>query len=578
MKKKEVLVLFKTHLDVGFTDYSKNIINNYLNVFIPNAIRVGYELRGSNTPFIWTVGSWMIWKALKEDKTGTVEQAVRDGILNWHGLPFTTHTELLTPELFEFGLNISAELDKKFGRKTIGAKMTDVPGHTKGMISLMQKKGLEFLHIGVNTVTPMPPVPPLFRWKNGKDNIIVMYEHGYGFTTEFDDFVVCFAHTNDNMGPQSKEEIISIYNDIQRKYPNHSIKAATLNDVAERIKNIKDIPIFEGEIGDTWIHGAATDPQKLSRYRQLLRYTKANNIHDEKLYENLLLIPEHTWGMDIKLYFKDSIHYTYAQMSECTKERETIEKSWEEQRDYVRKAENILGIATSYNTEKPQLSQFIKSQTVQPPNIEISWQIFDNADYDRYKKCYMQITEKNRDWGSWDYTKVGLPDYVGGIYTAKATEGYEKGNVKVYKLEFDKNDAEKYGLPYFYLTVNGSNNIEIKWFGKKISRLPQACWMKFRGFDEKWELNKMGEWIKPDDIVGSPLISAIENGIRNSNYQINSLDAALVAPYGRKLLHYNEHDLKQDLYFNLYNNIWNTNFPLWYSDDALFRFEVTKLK
>lgn len=578
MKKKEVLVLFKTHLDVGFTDYSKNIINNYLNVFIPNAIRVGYELRGSNTPFIWTVGSWMIWKALKEDKTGTVEQAVRDGILNWHGLPFTTHTELLTPELFEFGLNISAELDKKFGRKTIGAKMTDVPGHTKGMISLMQKKGLEFLHIGVNTVTPMPPVPPLFRWKNGKDNIIVMYEHGYGFTTEFDDFVVCFAHTNDNMGPQSKEEIISIYNDIQRKYPNHSIKAATLNDVAERIKNIKDIPIFEGEIGDTWIHGAATDPQKLSRYRQLLRYTKANNIHDEKLYENLLLIPEHTWGMDIKLYFKDSIHYTYAQMSECTKERETIEKSWEEQRDYVRKAENILGIATSYNTEKPQLSQFIKSQTVQPPNIEISWQIFDNADYDRYKKCYMQITEKNRDWGSWDYTKVGLPDYVGGIYTAKATEGYEKGNVKVYKLEFDKNDAGKYGLPYFYLTVNGSNNIEIKWFGKKISRLPQACWMKFRGFDEKWELNKMGEWIKPDDIVGSPLISAIENGIRNSDYQINSLDAALVAPYGRKLLHYNEHDLKQDLYFNLYNNIWNTNFPLWYSDDALFRFEVTKLK
>lgn len=578
MKKKEVLVLFKTHLDVGFTDYSKNIINNYLNVFIPNAIRVGYELRGSNTPFIWTVGSWMIWKALKEDKTGTVEQAIRDGILNWHGLPFTTHTELLTPELFEFGLNISAELDKKFGRKTIGAKMTDVPGHTKGMIPLMQKKGLEFLHIGVNTVTPMPPVPPLFRWKNGKDNIIVMYEHGYGFTTEFDDFVVCFAHTNDNMGPQSKEEIISIYNDIQRKYPNHSIKAATLNDVAERIKNIKDIPVFEGEIGDTWIHGAATDPQKLSRYRQLLRYTKANNIHDERLYENLLLIPEHTWGMDIKLYFKDSIHYTYAQMSECTKERETIEKSWEEQRDYVRKAENILGIATSYNTEKPQLSQFIKLQTVQPPNIEISWQIFDNADYDRYKKCYMQITEKNRDWGSWDYTKVGLPDYVGGIYTAKATEGYEKGNVKVYKLEFDKNDAEKYGLPYFYLTVSGSNNIEIKWFGKKISRLPQACWMKFRDFDEKWELNKMGEWIKPDDIVGSPLISAIENGIRNSNYQINSLDAALVAPYGRKLLHYNEHDLKQDLYFNLYNNIWNTNFPLWYSDDALFRFEVTKLK
>ncbi len=576
MKNKEVLVLFKTHLDVGFTDYSKNIIDNYVNVFIPNAIKVGYELKESATPFIWTVGSWMIWKALKEDKTGKVEQAIRDGILNWHGLPFTTHTELLTPELFEFGLNISAELDKKFGRKTIGAKMTDVPGHTKGMISPMRKKGLKFLHIGVNTVSPVPPVPNLFRWKNGSDDIIVMYEHGYGYTTEFDDFVVCFAHTNDNMGPQSKEEIINIYRDIQAEFPDYSIKAATLNEVAERIEQIKDIPIFEGEIGDTWIHGAATDPKKLSRYRQLLRYVK-NNVINEELYENLLLIPEHTWGMDIKLYFKDSTHYTHEQMPECAEERKTIEKSWEEQRNYVREAENVLGITTSYDTEMPKLSGFVKSDNIQPLDIEISWQIFDNKDYDRYRKDYMQITEENKDWGNWDYTKVGLPDYTGGIYTAKATEEYKKENVKVYKLEFDKREKDKYGLPYFYLTVD-DDDIAIKWFNKKPSRLPQACWLKFKRFEEKWELHKLGEWIKPSEIVGSPLISAIENGVRNSECQINSLDAALVAPYGRKLLHYNEHDLKQDLYFNLYNNIWNTNFPLWYSDDAIFRFKVEKLK
>jgi len=40
------------------------------------------------------------------------------------------------------------------------------------------------------------------------------------------------------------------------------------------------------------------------------------------------------------------------------------------------------------------------------------------------------------------------------------------------------------------------------------------------------------------------------------------------------LLHYNETNLINDLYFNLYNNIWNTNFPMWYSDDALFRFKI----
>ena len=251
MNKKDVLVIFKTHLDVGFTNYAENVIDNYLNSFIPNAIKVGYELKDTDTPFIWTVGSWMIWKALKEDKSGAVEQAVRDGILNWHGLPFTTHTELLNAKLFEAGLDISTELDEKFGRKTIAAKMTDVPGHTIGMIPLMRRRGLEFLHIGVNSATPVPPVPPLFKWKNGNEYITVMYEDGYGCTQEFDDFVLCFAHTHDNAGPQSKEEIIKVYEEIQKKFPDYTLKAATLNNVAERVRNIKNIPVVEKEIGDT---------------------------------------------------------------------------------------------------------------------------------------------------------------------------------------------------------------------------------------------------------------------------------------------------------------------------------------
>jgi hypothetical protein len=26
------------------------------------------------------------------------------------------------------------------------------------------------------------------------------------------------------------------------------------------------------------------------------------------------------------------------------------------------------------------------------------------------------------------------------------------------------------------------------------------------------------------------------------------------------------------MHFNLYNNVWGTNFPMWYEDDARFRF------
>ena len=55
---KEVLLIFKTHLDIGFTDYAENVVNAYMERFIPNAIKVGYELKGTDTPFKWNCGSW----------------------------------------------------------------------------------------------------------------------------------------------------------------------------------------------------------------------------------------------------------------------------------------------------------------------------------------------------------------------------------------------------------------------------------------------------------------------------------------------------------------------------------------
>ena len=123
--------------------------------------------------------------------------------------------------------------------------------------------------------------------------------------------------------------------------------------------------------------------------------------------------------------------------------------------------------------------------------------------------------------------------------------------------------------------MSTKDDIEIKWFGKKASRLPQACWFKLYDLDGNCELCKMGEWIKPENIIGSPLISAAEK-VRNGDISVELIDSALVAPFGKKLLHYNEKGLCPDLHFNLYNNIWNTNFPIWYSDDAVFRFKIER--
>lgn len=568
---KQVFLIFKTHLDIGYTNYAENVIERYLKSYLPKAIALGNALKDTDTPFVWTVGSWLIWEALKTDD-GTVEKAIEDGIIAWHGLPDTTHTELMNTALFQYGASLSEQLDKRFGKKTTGAKMTDVPGHTVGLVPLLRQKGVDFLHIGVNPATPLPPVPPVFKWRWGDSEITVIYEQGYGEDTIIEDFAVCFAHTNDNMGPQSAEQIVHVYEELQKKYPGAEIKAATLSDVADRLRKVEGLPVVEKEIGDTWIHGAGTDPKKLGRFRELQRHFAKYGAGSADLTDNLLLVPEHTWGLNVQLnFFYDDCWYPEEFATDLRLEaRNYMEKSWVEQRNYVDAAEKLLGVETDYVLAEPDLQGFTKTDLT-ACDVELSWQLFDEEDWERYKKVYMVLTPENLKWATWDYSKVGMPAQKGGIYTAQVLAAYEKEEQKLIKLGFDAELTTTYGLPYFWVICDGAN-VEVRWFGKKPLRLPHAFWLKFTGMEENWQLHKLGQWINPKDIIGSPLIAGIDSGVRNCQIEIESLDAALVAPFGRRLYDFESNPQNQDLYFNLYNNIWNTNFPLWYTDDTRFRF------
>jgi len=572
MKKKDILVLFKTHLDIGFTDFSKNIIDKYLYKSIPQAIEVGYELKGTDTEFVWTLGAWMVNEALKHDETGIVDKAIRDGIIVWHALPFTTHTELMSPKLFEETLKISQKLDEKYNKKTTASKMTDVPGHTMGMIPIMNKYGIKFMHIGVNPATPIPDVPNIFRWKCGESRVVVMYQLDYGVKEEFDDFIIYFAHTGDNCGPQSSQQVIDIYSSLREEYPESRIMAATLEDVAERVLKMENIPVLEKEIGDSWIHGAGTDPLKMSRYRNVLRQMENMDLDKTDLTDSLMLVAEHTWGKDIKCYFDNKTDFTYQEMEKLkdTDSYKDVVASWDEQREYVFAAERKLGITDVPLVKNPDLTGAEKCERFIEIPIEISWQLFDNSDYLRYKETYMRSTP---GWAIWDFTKVGLPDYKGGIYVPQMVNQYRKEDILISEYRFTAEIEKEYGLPYFMVEYSGGY-VNVKWFNKKGSRLPQAFWLKFKGCTEDWEISKMNKWIKPSDILDSKLIVATDKGVKNSEILIQPLDSCLVAPYGRNLLKYNLKDIKQDMYFNLYNNIWNTNFPMWYSDDAMFRFDI----
>ena len=240
--QQPVHLVFKTHLDIGFTDYSHRVIDCYLNHFIPNAIALASSLekREGDESFIWTTGSWVVDHALNQLKGEALknfEEAILKGWLRWHGLPFTTHTELMDATLFRAGLGISKRLDRRFGLETKTAKMTDVPGHTIAIVPLMEEAGIEWMHLGINPASAVVEVPPIFRWQFDGAELMVAYQGKYG-----DDVItpsgerLHFALAGDNLGPPSEEEVLDLFSQTRTKFPGSKVRAGLMEDLLGPLK------------------------------------------------------------------------------------------------------------------------------------------------------------------------------------------------------------------------------------------------------------------------------------------------------------------------------------------------------
>jgi len=106
---KKVQVVFKTHLDVGYTDFSSVVLQKYVEEYIPNSIQLAKQLNSDGKKkFIWTVGSFLIDYFLlhaKPEQKKLMEEAISKGYISWHGCATTTHTELMDRTLLDFSLS-----------------------------------------------------------------------------------------------------------------------------------------------------------------------------------------------------------------------------------------------------------------------------------------------------------------------------------------------------------------------------------------------------------------------------------------------------------------------------------------
>lgn len=326
----DIWVVFKTHFDLGFTDLPENVFKRYREEMMDNALSVIEKSRTQpkEKRFAWTVPGWPLQAQIlgplqTPERKAKIEQAIREGTLVVHGLPFTIHTESLDYEDLVRGLGYSSAVARKYGIPLpISAKMTDVPSHSWILPTLLHNAGIKFLQLGCNPASQYPRFPQLFWWQGADGSkVLCNYTPLYGSDIKPtpnwpSKNYLAMQMTGDNHGPPNAEEIDKLLAYAAKELPGIKIHFGTLDDFAKAVLAEKlDLPTIKGDCPDTWIHGLQSNPQETKTARNIRPLESAlDGLNTQmkywgiavasvaaklaKAYEQSLLYAEHTWGMN----------------------------------------------------------------------------------------------------------------------------------------------------------------------------------------------------------------------------------------------------------------------------------------
>ncbi len=371
---REVIVVFKTHFDIGYTDMASNVVQRYRTKMIDDALKVVDQNRKlpQEQQFVWTIPGWPATKILEDwpgqspDRQKRIREAFKQGRFVVHALPFSTHTELLEPEDLVRGLGYSTRIARDLNLELPrGAKMTDVPCHSWILPTLLRHAGVDFLHLGCNAASSSPRGPLLFWWE-GPDGsrLLTMYSaagYGTGLTPPGDwpyRTWLALIQTGDNHGPPRPEEVGSLLAEARQKLPGVRVRIGRLSDFADAIiSENADVPVVRGDMPDTWIHGPMCDPAgaRLARnFRPLIATAESLRAHLSgwgiscadstqvlaQAREQSLLYGEHTWGGAlywVSRYGKElNWHYGEGWKADRAAGRfDRLEQSWAEHSSYI---------------------------------------------------------------------------------------------------------------------------------------------------------------------------------------------------------------------------------------------------
>jgi hypothetical protein len=527
---------------------------------------------------------------------------------------------------------------------------------------------------------------------------LVQYDRSYGDTLVLpgSEEALVIVNSSDNMGPPRTDSVIKVFADLAAQFPGAEIRASTLDNFVPALRQAAaDLPELTEEIGDTWIHGVGTDPGKVARFRELLRLRKAweadgrlspDSPSRRDFYDELIMISEHTWGLDLKKHLGDFVNWSaddfhaarkrdsspavseeyaairrhaeaelealYPDNPELRERRSYsfFESSHREQRAYLDAAVKALPLAlgeeavAAFKALEPERSS-AKGSTLYPgaPFVlgpwqavigdsgavvslvgedgrelagpkgigAYSYQTFSYEDFVRYHQDYNRDMDRNAAWAGPDFGKPGMqyarPRPINAFYHAHihSIHRQESGDGDLVEVKLLASVRDPRGAPkeliIRYRSRRCSDTVELSaklpsdqkrsrleisldWFDKEAGRLPEAIWFGVSlnvATPGRWRFRKLGTLVDPLDVVkgGNRSYHAITEAEYqgcDGAYRIIPLDSPLAAIGKPKMLCFDEHfeDPAAGVYFNIFNNIWGTNFPMWLEGDGRSRFAV----
>ncbi len=612
----KIINVFKTHFDIGFTHLASDVIRNYGGKMLEDVLETCEKSsdREDGKKFVWTMAAWPMLKSLElctQENKLRAEKLIKQGQLKIHALPFTTHTEFMCKEDMEHLFDSADEFCNRYGVSfPRSAKMTDVPGHTIALVKYLAKKGVKFLHLGCNPASTYPNVPTMFWWQDREGNrVLTFYNNTYGsniLPPKGWKYPVWLSmqQSNDNVGPQDVSVLDIIENDIKKSMPSAEVVFGSMDDFYNEIIkcDLSDLPVITADLGDTWIHGVASYPKEvgaLRRARDIVRNANVSKEDEKIFYENSILFSEHTWGMDIKTHLTWQRSYQkQAFIDERSLARyKLVEKSWQEQRD---RANICVQIAKKYQkqeikatycvdngvifiTEKNGRPFIVNKNSGREVTVDYEYGIVgSNRIFDFEKKYLTRLFE----WAIADFGRQSYGEVENRKFGLKLKSVTQEDGRLIFAYQTAKESVCEYGnSPYIKISLGCMGdgvNVIVELKNKQATPFVEYGNLFFKtnckgeNFIVKkidYQLNVMREVAEN----ANNLLYCVSDSVKIDDVEITPIDSPLVSFGDGAIFKFNGGKAKKrkpNFVFNLFNNMWGTNFPQWVEGDLKFEYNI----